>query len=411
MANSLEELNGRRHFDYIVVGCGGVGSGTTYWLSKLAGPNVLALEKFQLGHVNGGSQDVSRIIRLAYHDDRYTKLSPHAYACWDEVEKESGMQVVFKCGGLNLSETEETHDVLEKYADAMKRHNIDYEWWDHKQLMEHYPQFTVGPGFQAIYQKDSGLVDAALAMSMHVQLAQGNGAKVIDRCPVTRLARHSSGVVEVNTPLGTFTCKKVIVTSGAWINQVISSVGCHVPIYVSQENVTYFGTPHIKEFTKEKFPIFLYHTHQQDIYALPAHVIGGSKIGVDAGGDIVTGDTRNFTPDPKRLKYLQDTMQRICPKFLGPEMLTKTCLYTMTPDRHFTIGTCKKTGFDDVVVCCGAGHAFKYSSILGKILSELAFNGQTQYDISGFSWDREAMTNPNYEPHYYFKDDAVQSKL
>ena len=44
-----------------------------------------------------------------------------------------------------------------------------------------------------------------------------------------------------------------MVTAGAWINHVISSIGCHVPVYVTQENVTYFGSPHVKEFTKEKY--------------------------------------------------------------------------------------------------------------------------------------------------------------
>ncbi|CAG2206651.1 unnamed protein product [Mytilus edulis] len=55
-------MEGRRYFEYIVVGCGGVGSGTLYWLSKKAGIDVLGLEQFELGHHNGGSQDHSRIM-------------------------------------------------------------------------------------------------------------------------------------------------------------------------------------------------------------------------------------------------------------------------------------------------------------------------------------------------------------
>lgn len=44
---------------------------------------------------------------------------------------------------------------------------------------------------------------------------------------------------------------------------------------------------------------------------------------------------------------------------LGPIMYTKTCLYTMTPDRHFVVDDCSKYGWNNVIVCCGAGHAFK----------------------------------------------------
>lgn len=46
---------------------------------------------------------------------------------------------------------------------------------------------------------------------------------------------------------------------------------------------------------------------------------------------------------------------------LGPLMYTKTCLYTMPPDRHFIVDTCGKRvkGYDDVILCCGAGHCYK----------------------------------------------------
>jgi len=401
MANSLEDLGGRRHFDYIVIGCGGVGSGSLFWLSKRAGPNVLGLERFPLAHENGGSQDWSRIIRLTYPDDLTTKLAPHSFECWEQVEKESKMQVVHKCGGLTLAEKGQTEDIMAKYERAMTKANIHYEKMNNQELMARYPQFTVGPDVMAIWQKDAGIVDAALGNSLHVQLAQGRGAKVLDNCPVNRVSRAKNGFVEVSTPLGVFTCKKVVVTAGAWINHILSSVGAHVPVYVSEENVTYFATPHMHEFTKQNFPMFIWHTPANDIYALPCHVNSGAKIGVDAGGKIVSGDKRSWTPDPERLKLLQNFCSKNIPKFLGPVMRTKCCLYTMTPDRTFLVDTADKYGFPDMIVCCGAGHAFKFASVLGKVLSELAVDGKTQYDISGYNWDRPALTDPNFSPIFH----------
>ena len=56
----------------------------------------------------------------------------------------------------------------------------------------------------------------------------------------------------MTTTKGTFTCRKVVVTAGAWLNDVLGSIGVHVPVTVTQEQVTYYGTPHIKEFTKDK---------------------------------------------------------------------------------------------------------------------------------------------------------------
>lgn len=59
--------------------------------------------------------------------------------------------------------------------------------------------------------------------------------------------------MQVYTPKGMFVCRKLIVSAGAWINHVLGSIGLHIPVYVTQEQVTYFATPHVKEFTKDKY--------------------------------------------------------------------------------------------------------------------------------------------------------------
>ena len=69
----------KKDFEYVVVGCGGIGSAAAYWLSREAGGEVLVLEQFYLGHDRGGSEDHSRIIRLSYHAPHYTALTPHTY--------------------------------------------------------------------------------------------------------------------------------------------------------------------------------------------------------------------------------------------------------------------------------------------------------------------------------------------
>src|SRR3712207_9211167 len=93
----------RTAYEFVVVGCGGIGSAAAYHLAREAGAEVLALEQFRLGHDNGASQDHSRIIRLSYHDPTYTALTPHTYSAWGEVEEESGVQLVVKTGGLDLA--------------------------------------------------------------------------------------------------------------------------------------------------------------------------------------------------------------------------------------------------------------------------------------------------------------------
>ncbi|XP_046563101.1 monomeric sarcosine oxidase-like [Haliotis rubra] len=399
----------RQYFEYIVIGCGGIGSGALYWLSKRSS-SVLGLEQFSLGHERGGSQDVSRIIRLTHHDDRYTKLVPDTFKAWEQIERESGLQVVWMTGGLRLARKGQSDARLEAYAVEMDRNKIRYDRLSNQQLMARYPQFTVGPDVVALYQEQAGLVDAAMGNAVHIQLARGNGATILENCPATRLTRANNGNVIVHTTKGVFECRKVVVTAGGWLNSVLGTIGVHVPVTVTQEQVTYYATPHMKEFTEKKFPIWIFHCPQYDFYALPIHGNTGTKIGIDVGGNVVTADTRTFEPEPARERVCTELLQEICPKFLGPILQTKTCLYTIPPDRDFLVDTCAYKGWSDVIVCCGAGHAYKFASLLGKILSELAVDGRTQYDISQFNITRDAIQDPTFKPTFSLWS-GVEAKL
>jgi sarcosine oxidase len=109
-------------FEYIVIGCGGIGSAALYWLSRRAGKAVLGLEQFELFHTRGASQDYSRIIRLYYHDNKYVPLTPHSYTAWATVEAESGVRVVTKTGGVVIADCNSPHHAaLDVYEDSLKQ--------------------------------------------------------------------------------------------------------------------------------------------------------------------------------------------------------------------------------------------------------------------------------------------------
>jgi sarcosine oxidase len=168
-----------KNYEVIVVGCGRLGSAALYWLSRELGPGVLGLEQFCLSHDRGATQDHSRIIRLAQHQSEYAALAPHAYEAFYELEEESGVQVLFKTGGLVIEAPEErdpkkvgTRNV-EGYAAAFEEHGFDYyDLLDQPELTDRWPQFHLRGSERAIFQKDSGLVDARKANAVHVALAR-----------------------------------------------------------------------------------------------------------------------------------------------------------------------------------------------------------------------------------------------
>ncbi|XP_014671405.1 PREDICTED: monomeric sarcosine oxidase-like [Priapulus caudatus] len=252
MASSATE----KYYEYIVVGCGGIGSATLYWLSTCKGVDVLGLEQFKLGHDNGGSQDYSRIIRMMYHDTKYTKLVKEAYKCWEEVEAESGLQILYKTGGVQFAvKGTPGESGLEKYAAASKAEHIAFERVSGQQIAARFPGFAMSSDVVGLYEPTAGLVDAAVGNATHIQLAQAHGATVIDSCPVLKIDTLPSGEAKVFTTRGQFRCRRVIITAGAWINNVLGTVGIHIPVSVTQEQVTYFATPNMKLYTKSQLVV------------------------------------------------------------------------------------------------------------------------------------------------------------
>ena len=68
-------------------------------------------------------------------------------------------------------------------------------------------------------------------------------------------------------------------------------------------------------------------------------------------------------------------LARHLPGALGPPIYTKTCLYTLTPDRDFVVDRLPEA--PGVLVALGAAHGFKFASVLGRILAELVVDGAT----------------------------------
>ena len=117
----------------IVVGVGGIGSAACYRSAKSAGGGVLGLEQFEFFHGNGESQDHSRIIRQAQHQEVYADLAGPAYEAWDEVERESAQRLVTKTGGLVIEAVADRTGLatgtrnIAGYVHALRRQRVPFE--------------------------------------------------------------------------------------------------------------------------------------------------------------------------------------------------------------------------------------------------------------------------------------------
>jgi sarcosine oxidase len=383
----------RTDWDAIVVGLGAIGSGAAYWLSRRLGDRVLGLEQFELGHSNGAGQDHSRIIRLSYHRPDYVRLAKRAYQTWAEVEDDSGVQIVTRTGGLDVAPRDAAIP-LSDYMNAMTTEAVPYDHLDAAEIMRRWPQWRLGDEHHGLFQADAGIADPNRANAAHQGLARRYGATLLEHSPVARL-RDIGGEVEVHLADGTVhRAGQVVVAADAWTNELLASFDRRLPLTIIQAQVTYFAPPDPAAFAPDRFPVWIW-MDDPSFYGFPTYGELGPKAAEDVGGDEVTPETRSFERNEVGFARLSDFLGRHLPGHLGPEIYTKTCLYTMTPDRDFVID--RLPDHPGVLVALGAAHAFKFASVIGRILAELVADGDTPSarELDRFAVDRPILLEAN----------------
>jgi sarcosine oxidase len=257
--------------------------------------------------------------------------------------------------------------------------------------MRLWPQFHLADDTIGLYQAEGGIVAAARCNAAHIRLARAYGATLRDNSPVTSI-RQDSGEIEVVAGGVAYRGRKLIMAAGAWTNQALAHFGRRLPLTITQEQVVYFDSPYLEDFRPERFPVWIW-LDEPCYYGLPVYGAAGVKAAQDVGGAEVTAETRTFEPDQAALQRLARFMQTHLPTAVGPILYAKTCLYTLTPDRDFVIDTLPD--YPDVMIAVGAGHVFKFASLIGKILAELAIDGVTSSNITPFKSDRPILGQKN----------------
>jgi sarcosine oxidase len=380
----------KREFDHVILGLGGIGSAAAYWLAR-RGATVLGLERFEIGHTNGASEDHSRIIRRSYHTPRYVRLAGQAYRTWEEVEGEAGERLIVRTGGLDLF-PEGAAIPIRDYTESMDACDVRYARLDAAETMQRWPQWRLPEEVRILYQEDAGIAAASRCNAAHRRLARERGAVLRDHARVTDV-RSVDGEVEVlvDRPDGrtAIRCAKLVVAADAWTNEVLASLDVSLPLTITQEQVVYLACPDPAAFAPERFPIWIW-MDDPSFYGFPSFGEPGPKAAQDVGGKEVTPETRTYARDEAAFDRVRSFVERYLPGAVGPVLSLRTCLYAMPPDRDFVLDWVP--GHPNVLVALGAAHGFKFTSLFGRILADLATDGATDHDIEGFEADRPILT-------------------
>jgi len=272
------------------------------------------------------------------------------------------------------------------YTGSLAAEAVPFEILEAAEVMRRWPQWHLPPDVTALWQSRGGLADPFRGNAAHRRLATVRGATLVDRTAVSAI-RAVGGAYEVDAGGTTHVAGRVILAADAWTNELLAPFDRRLPLTVTKEQVTYFAAPDPAAFAPDRFPVWIW-MDEPSFYGIPTYGEAGPKAAQDAGGLPTTPETRTFERDEAMYERVRRFVETYLPAAAGPELLTKTCLYTLTPDRDFVMD--RLPDARGVVVGLGAGHGFKFASVLGRILVELALDEDAPSDgeLGAFRIDR-----------------------
>ncbi len=381
------------HFDCIVLGVGGFGSGALYHLAR-RGVRVLGIEQFGVAHDRGSSHGETRIIRKAYfeHPD-YVPLLHRAYDLWHELERETGRQLMHRVGLFIAGSPERESVAGTLHAAAL--HKLSLERLDPAAARVRFPGYRFHDDFSVLFEPEAGYLEVENCVATHVAAAVARGAQL--RTNETVIHWQSDGRhVVVKTETGEYSAASLVITAGPWASQVLGDafpgLGGNL-LRVVRKPVFWFAAGDTYDASRGNSTFFFetpcsLETPGGQFYGFPRIDGRTIKMAEHTGGETVvdplTVDRTHHAADLARVgEFLKEFMPAIDPT----PVRYSVCMYTKTPDNHFCIDRHPEWG--NVVVGAGfSGHGFKFTSVLGEALADLALAGRTNLPVGFLSLRR-----------------------
>jgi len=357
----------------IVVGLGGMGSAAAAHAAA-RGKRVLGIEQFQPAHDQGSSHGRSRVIRLAYFEHpAYVPLLRRSYELWRRLEAVTGRELLRITGGLMIGAPES--EVVSGSLRSAREHRLTHEVLDAAEIHRRFPPLTPPPGVIALHEPDAGVIFPEEAIRAHLDVAADNGAHLHFDERVDDWQVASSGAVTVETSRGRYQAERLILAPGSWASSLFKIDW--LPLEVEPQQLHWFiPAGGGAAFAPDRFPIYIWDLGGGvQFYGFPMDEEGRVKVAF-------------FRSKIKGEDAMRAVLRPCLPALGNGELAASVdCKYTLTPDRHFVIG--RHPDFDSVVVASPcSGHGYKFASVIGEILSELAIDGATHHPIGLFDLNR-----------------------
>ena len=334
-------------YDVIIVGAGGHGLATAYYLAKEHGvTNVAVIEKGWLGGGNTGRN--TTIIRSNYLYDESAAIYNHALKLWDGLSQDLNYNVMYSPRGVMML-AHNVHDiqVFKRHIHANRLNGVDNEWLTPEQAKAFCPPLNISkdaryPVMGAALQRRGGTARHDAVAWGYARGASARGVDIIQNCEVTAIRRGPNGAVTgVETSKGFIGAKKIGVVAAGNTSVIMDMAGVRMPLE------SYPLQALVSEPVKPVFPCVVM---SNTVHAYISQSDKGELV-IGAGTDQYISYSQTGG-----LHILEHTLDAICemfPMFTRMKMLRSWGgIVDVTPDRSPILA---KTPVKGLYVNCGWG--------------------------------------------------------
>jgi sarcosine oxidase, subunit beta len=225
----------KAEYDIVIVGAGGHGLATAYYLAKNHGiTDIAVLEKGWLGGGNTGRN--TTVVRSNYLWDDSAHLYEHALKLWEGLSQDLNFNVMFSQRGVVfLAQTRHELREMNRRVGALRLNGIDSEMLTVEQLKREVPILDTNPGNR--YPILGGMIQRRGGTARHDAVAWGfaraadaRGVDIIQNCAVTGIRRDGNRVTGVETTRGTIGARKIGVVAAGHVGTIMAMAGLRIPI-------------------------------------------------------------------------------------------------------------------------------------------------------------------------------------
>ena len=370
-------------YDVIIVGAGGHGLATAYYLAKEHGiRNVAVLDKGWLGGGNTGRN--TTIIRSNYLQPASAALYEHALKIWEKLAQDLNYNVMYSPRGvLMLAHTHHDEQVFKRHVHANRLQGIDNEWLTPAQAQAFCPPLDINPAARypilgAALQRRGGVARHDAVAWGYARAASALGVDIIQNCAVTGILRDAAGAVSgVETDRGPIAAARIGVVTAGHTSVLMSMAGVRMPLESFPLQAL------VSEPVKPVMPCVVM---SNTVHAYISQSDKGELV-IGAGTDAYTSYSQ-----AGGLHIACETLAAICEMFPSVRRLRMLRnwggIVDTTPDRSPIIGLTPVPG---LFVNCGWGTGgFKATPGSGHIFASTIANGTPHPIAAPFSLDRFA---------------------